>query len=61
MELPICETSSISLRSISPTGVEGLMARAVVVIDEDGRVIYTQLVKTISDEPDYEVALKALQ
>ena len=39
----------------------GLMARAVVVIDEDGRVIYTQLVKTISDEPDYEVALKALQ
>mgnify|MGYP001260610234 FL=1 len=37
------------------------MARAVVVIDEDGRVIYTQLVKTISDEPDYEVALKALQ
>lgn len=41
--------------------LEGLMARAVVVIDEDGRVIYTQLVKTISDEPDYEVALKALQ
>ena len=39
----------------------GLMARAVVVIDVEGRGIYSQLVKTISDESDYEVALKALQ
>lgn len=36
------------------------MARAVVVIGEDGKVRYTQLVKVISDEPDYEAALKAL-
>jgi hypothetical protein len=27
---------------------------------EDGKVRYTQLVKVISDEPDYEAALKAL-
>ena len=40
--------------------LEGLMARAVVVIGEDGKVRYTQLVKVISDEPDYEAALKAL-
>lgn len=40
--------------------LEGLMARAVVVIGEDGKVRYTQLVKVISDEPDYEAALKAV-
>ena len=40
--------------------LEGLMARAVVVIGENGKVRYTQLVKVISDEPDYEAALKAL-
>lgn len=40
--------------------LEGLMARAVVVIDTDGKVLYTQLVKVVSDEPEYEAALKAL-
>jgi thiol peroxidase len=39
----------------------GLFARAVVVVDENGRVTYTQLVPEIADEPDYETALKALQ
>lgn len=36
------------------------MARAVIVVDEAGKVRYTQLVKVISDEPDYEAALNAL-
>ena len=40
--------------------LEGLFARAVVVIDTDGRVVYTQLVPEIADEPDYEAALEAL-
>ena len=40
--------------------LEGLMARAVIVIGEEGKVRYTQLVKVISDEPDYEAALGAL-
>lgn len=40
--------------------LEGLMARAVIVVDEAGKVRYTQLVKVISDEPDYEAALNAL-
>lgn len=40
--------------------LEGLMARAVIVIGEDGKVRYTQLVKVISDEPDYEAVLKAV-
>jgi thioredoxin-dependent peroxiredoxin len=38
----------------------GLDARAVVVIDEQGKVQYTQLVSEISEEPDYESVLKAL-
>lgn len=40
--------------------LEGLAARAVVVIDEQGKVIYTQLVPEIVDEPDYEAAMQAL-
>jgi thiol peroxidase len=38
----------------------GLLARAVVVIDEQGKIKYTQLVPAIGQEPDYEAALKAL-
>jgi thiol peroxidase len=38
----------------------GITARAVVVIDEHGKVIYTQLVPEIADEPDYAAALAAL-
>lgn len=41
--------------------LEGLMARAVIVVDESGKVSYTQLVENISHEPDYEAALKAAQ
>jgi thioredoxin-dependent peroxiredoxin len=38
----------------------GITARAVVVVDADGSVKYTQLVPEIADEPDYEAALAAL-
>jgi len=38
----------------------GLTARAVVVLDADNTVRYTQLVPEIADEPDYEAALAAL-
>ncbi len=38
----------------------GITARAVVVIDENDKVVYTQLVKEIGDEPDYDAALAAL-
>ena len=38
----------------------GITARAVVVIDENDKVVYTQLVKEIADEPDYDAALAAL-
>jgi thiol peroxidase len=38
----------------------GITARAVVVLDADNRVLYTQLVPEIADEPDYDAALAAL-
>ena len=38
----------------------GLLARAVVVADENGKVVYTQLVDEITDEPDYDAAVNAL-
>ncbi len=41
--------------------LRGLMARAVIGLDEEGTVIYCQLVPEIADEPDYEAALMAMQ
>lgn len=38
----------------------GLCARAVVILNEQDQVIYSQLVSEISHEPDYEAALAAL-
>lgn len=36
-----------------------LLARAVFVLDKDGVIRYTQLVKELTEEPDYDAALKA--
>jgi thioredoxin-dependent peroxiredoxin len=38
----------------------GLFARAVVVIDGNGKVKYNQLVPQIGEEPNYEAAFKAI-
>jgi thiol peroxidase len=38
----------------------GITARAVVVLDADHKVVYTELVPEIADEPNYEAALAAL-
>ncbi|MDA3914795.1 thiol peroxidase [Oleiagrimonas sp.] len=38
----------------------GVAARAVVVLDEDNRVLHAELVSEITHEPDYEAALKPL-
>ncbi len=37
----------------------GLLARAVVVVDPSGRVVYTEQVPEIAQEPAYEAALNA--
>ena len=41
--------------------LSGLLARAVVVIDETGKVAYTQQVPEIAEEPDYDRALNMLK
>lgn len=38
----------------------GLCARAVVVVDGDGTVVYTEQVPEIAQEPNYDAALAAL-
>jgi len=40
--------------------MKGLLARAVWVIDRDGKIVYTELVSEIDDEPDYETVLNAV-
>lgn len=37
--------------------MEGLYARSIVIIDVNGKVIYSQLVPEITTEPDYDQAL----
>ncbi len=39
----------------------GLTARAVIVLDENDTVIYSQLVPEIADEPDYDAVLEVLK
>ena len=41
--------------------LKGILARAVVVLDENGTVTHTELVPEIANEPNYEAALKALR
>lgn len=40
--------------------MRGLTARGVVIVDETDKVIYTELVPEIGQEPDYERALAVL-
>ncbi|MDR1768774.1 MAG: thiol peroxidase [Propionibacteriaceae bacterium] len=40
--------------------LRGLLARSVVVADADGNVVYTELVPSIGQEPDYDAAVAAL-
>lgn len=39
----------------------GLLARAVIVLDEDHNVIFSDLVNEITNEPDYEGAISVLK
>ena len=41
--------------------LQGLHSRVVIVLDEEGNVVYTQQVPEIVDEPNYEEALAALK
>ncbi|WP_080208694.1 thiol peroxidase, partial [Salmonella enterica] len=41
--------------------LKGLAARAVIVLDENDNVIFSQLVDEITHEPDYDAALNVLK
>mgnify|MGYP000874531789 CR=1 FL=1 len=46
--------------TITSGPLAGLLARTVIILDPKGKVIYTELVPEITQEPDYDAALKAL-
>jgi len=39
----------------------GLLSRSIVVIDADGKVIYTEQVQETANEPDYDAAIAVLK
>ncbi|MBO8453943.1 MAG: thiol peroxidase [Bacteroidetes bacterium] len=41
--------------------LKGLLARAVIIVDEKGTIVYEQLVPEVTDEPDYDAALNILR
>lgn len=45
---------------ISDGPLAGITARAVMVLDENDRVLHAQLVPEIAQEPDYDAAIAAL-
>ncbi|MES2801873.1 MAG: thiol peroxidase [Bdellovibrionota bacterium] len=46
--------------TLQDSPLSGLYARAVVVLSEDDKVLHTELVSDIVNEPNYEAALKSL-
>lgn len=46
---------------IVDSSLAGLTARAVVVLDENNKVLHSELVAEIADEPNYDAALAALK
>lgn len=47
--------------TIQSPPLAGLLSRAIVIIDPSGKVVYTEQVPEIVQEPDYKKALDALQ
>jgi thioredoxin-dependent peroxiredoxin len=45
---------------IKSSKLEGLAARAVIVLDENNRVLHSELVSEIVNEPNYDAAIGAL-
>ena len=46
---------------IEDSPLKGLLARSVVVINPEGKVIYSELVPEITQEPNYEKAIEAIK
>ena len=46
--------------NLTSSVLKGVMARAVVVADEKGKVLHTELVSEIANEPNYDAAIDSL-
>ncbi|WP_318640355.1 thiol peroxidase [Flavobacterium ardleyense] len=46
--------------TIADGPMQGLHSRAIVIINSNGKVIYTEQVSEIADEPNYDAAIAAL-
>ncbi|AYZ35310.1 thiol peroxidase [Chryseobacterium indologenes] len=47
--------------TITDSPLKGLLSRAVIVADENNKVVYTEQVSEIANEPNYDAALAALK
>jgi len=47
--------------TITDSPLQGLLSRAVIVTDADNKVVYTEQVSEIADEPNYSAAIEALK
>ncbi|WP_163337618.1 thiol peroxidase [Desulfopila sp. IMCC35008] len=45
--------------TITTGPLAGLLSRAIIIVNPDGKVIYTEQVPEIAQEPDYDAALAA--
>lgn len=45
---------------VEDSPLEGLLARAVFIVDLDGKIIYKEICSEITNEPDYEKAINAI-
>lgn len=52
------KTFGVTLRD---SVLKGVLARAIVVADEKGKVLHTEMVSEIAKEPNYDAAVKALR
>lgn len=52
------KTFGVTLRD---SVLKGVLARAIVVVDEKGKVLHTEMVSEIAQEPNYDAAVKALR
>ena len=47
--------------TIADGPLAGLLARAIIIIDPQQKIVYTELVKDITNPPNYEEALKHIK
>lgn len=47
--------------TITDSPLKGLLSRCIIIVDENNKIVYTEQVPEISQEPDYEKAFEVLK